>query len=106
MGIDASIDSETQLLAISGSRLATTVNAGCVLIASTVNFAGLYKAFSSLVVSTTVPDWRLTVSGTLIPTPVGGFSYRISLSYEWGDTYLLPDRSEKPGSVCTGGVCF
>jgi|GEM_PF-1430669 hypothetical protein len=106
IGIDMSLDSETQLLAISGSRLAATVNAGCILIASTVNFTGLYEAFSSLVVSMTVPDWRLSVSGTLIPTPVGGFSYRISLGYECGDTYLLPNTSDKAESVCTGGVCF
>lgn len=106
IGIDLSLDSESQSPIISGSRLASTVNAGCVLIANTVHFAGLYEAFSSLVLSVTVPEWGLTISGSLLPTWAGGFSYRVSLSYEWGDTYLLPNQTEKPESVCTGGVCF
>ena len=106
VGIDFSLDSETQVLTISGSRLASTVNAGCVLIANTVHFAGLFDAFSSLVVSVNVPEWRLTLSGSLLPTPAGGFSYRVSIGYEWGDTYLLPNQPEKPETVCTDGVCF
>lgn len=106
LGVDASLDSETQLVTISGSRLISTVNAGCVLIANTVHFDGLFCTFSSLVIAVTVPEWRLTVSGSLIPTAAGGFSYQVSLGYEWGDTYLLPNRTENPESVCTGDVCF
>jgi len=106
IGLDVSLDSDTQALAVSGSRLTSTVNAGIVLIANTVQFTGLFDAFSSLVMSINVPTWRLTVSGSLIPTGAGGFSYRLSIGYEWGDTYLLPVQTEKPGLVCTGGVCF
>ncbi len=106
IGIDLNLNSKTPLLAISGSRLLSTINAGCVLIGSTVHFDGLFAAFSSLVLSINVPEWRLTVSGSLLPTAVGGFSYQVSFGYEWGDTYLLPNRTDKPESVCTGGVCF
>lgn len=106
IGVDLSLDSENQVLAVSGSRLISTINAGCVLIANTVHFTGLFDAFSSLVVSMTVPEWGLTVSGSLLPTGGGGFSYHVSVGYEWGDTYLLPNQTEKPETVCTGGVCF
>lgn len=106
VGIALNLDSETQALTISGSRLASTINAGCVLIANTVRFAGLFDTFSSLVVSVNVPEWGLTVSGSLLPTAAGGFSYRVSIGYEWGDTYLLPSQPEKPETVCTDGVCF
>ncbi|MBE0636445.1 hypothetical protein IH601_10660 [Candidatus Bipolaricaulota bacterium] len=106
IGIDLSLDSENQSLDVAGSRLVSTVHAGCVLIASTVHFSGLYEAFSALVISLTVPEWGLSASGSLIPTPAGGFTYRISVGYEWGDTYLLTEASDKPGAVCTGGVCF
>jgi len=106
VGLDVSLDSETQRPTISGSRLVSTVNAGCVLIANTVHFTGLFEAFSSLVVSVNVPDCGLTVSGSLIPSILGGFSYRVSVSYEWGDSYLLPDQTGKPETVCTGDVCF
>jgi len=106
IGIDLSLDSETQVLNVAGSHLASTVNAGCVLIANTVHFEGLFDAFSSLVVSVNVPEWGLTVSGSLLPTAAGGFSYRASIGYEWGDAYLLPNQAEKPETVCTDGVCF
>jgi len=106
IGFDVSFDSENQILAVSGSRLTSTVNAGIVLIANTVNFSGLFDAFSSLVVSISMPSCGLIVSGSLIPTGVGGFSYRASVSYEWGDTYLLPIQAEGPGSSCIGGVCY
>ena len=106
IGFDVSLDSENQVLAVSGSRLTSTVNAGIVLIANTVNFSGLFDAFSSLVVSISMQNCGLIVSGSLIPTGVGGFSYRASVSYEWGDTYLLPVQAEGPGSSCIGGVCY
>ena len=106
IGLDLSLDSENQVLAVSGSRLISTVSAGCVLIANTVHFTGLFDAFSSLVVSINVPDWGLTVSGSLLPTGAGGFSYRVSVGYEWGDTYLLSVLTGKPGTTCTGDVCF
>jgi len=105
-GLDLTLDSETQLPTVSGSRLVSTINARCVLIANTVHFSGLFDAFSSLVMSINVPDWGLTVSGSLISTGAGGFSYRLSVGYEWGDSYLLPVQTEKPGTVCTGDVCF
>ena len=106
VGIDLSLDSETQMVTISGSRLISTVNAGCVLIANTVRLAGLFDAFSSLVVSVNVPEWGLTLSGSLLPTGASGFSYRVSAGYEWGDAYLLPNQAEKPETVCTDSVCF
>ena len=105
IGLDASFDSENQDLAVSGSRLTSTVNAGIVLIANTVNFSGLFDAFSSLVVSISMPNCGLIVSGSLIPTGTGSFTYRASVSYEWGDTYLLPVQAEEPAS-CIGGVCY
>lgn len=106
ISLDLTLDSETQLPSVSGSHLVSTVNVGCVLIANTVHFTGLFDAFASLVMSINVPDWELTVSGSLISTGAGGFSYRLSVGYEWGDTYLLPLQAEKPGTVCTGDVCF
>ena len=105
IGLDVSFDSENQDLAVSGSRLTSTVNAGIVLIANTVNFSGLFDAFSSLVVSISMPNCGLIVSGSLIPTGTGSFTYRASVSYEWGDTYLLPVQAEEPAS-CIGGVCY
>lgn len=106
VGLDLNLDSEAQVLVVSGSRLTSTVNAGIVLIASTVYFTGAFDAFSSLVVSINVPNCGLTVSGSLLPSGAGGFAYRASVSYEWGDTSLLPDLAGKPGTVCTGDVCF
>jgi hypothetical protein len=106
IGLDLSLGSENQVFAVSGSRLVSTVNAGIVLIANTVHFTGLFEAFSSLVVSINVPNWGLTASGSLIPTGAGSFSYRMGISYEWGDTYLLPILTGKPGTTCTGDVCF
>lgn len=106
IGADVRVDSETQALTVSGSRLVATVHAGCVLIANTVHFDGLFEVFSSLVMSVNVPEWGLTVTGSLIPTGSCSFSYRIGVSYEWGDTYLLPIHTDKPKTVCTGGVCF
>ena len=106
VGIDLAMASDVDTVEVTGSHLAATVNAGCVLVANTVHFSGLFEAFSSLVLSMTMPEWGLTVSGSLAPASVGLFSYRVSVSYEWGDTYLLPRRTEKPESVCTGGVCF
>ena len=106
VGVDLSLDSETQVLDVSGSHLVSTVNAGCVLIANTVHFTGVFDAFSSLVISVNVPEWGLTVSGSLLPTGAGGFSYRVSAGYEWGDAYLLPNQAEKPETVCTDSVCF
>lgn len=106
VGIDLSLDSEAQVLNVSGSHLVSTVNAGCVLIANTVRFTGLFNAFSSLVISVNVPEWRLTVSGSLLPTGAGGFSYRVSVGYECGNAYLLPSQAGKPETVCTDGVCF
>lgn len=106
VGIDVSLGSEAQAPEISASRLVSTVNAGCVLIENTVHFKGVFSGFSSLVLSVTIPEWGLTVSGSLIPTWTGGFSYRVGISYEWGDSYLLPNQTEKAESVCTGGVCF
>lgn len=106
VGIDLSLDSETQALNVSGSRLVSTVSAGCVLVANTVHFTGLFDAFSSLALSVTAPEWGLTVSGSLLPAGAGNFSYRVSVGYEWGDSYLLPNQGEKPETACTGGVCF
>ena len=106
VGLDLSLGSETQGLVISGSRLTSTVNAGIVLIASTVHFTGTFDAFSSLVVSINVPNCGLTVSGSLLPSGAGDSAYRASISYEWGEPSLLPDLTGKPGTVCTGNVCF
>jgi hypothetical protein len=91
---------------VSASRLVSTINAGNALIAGTVHFDGMFEAFSSAVLSMAVPGWGLTVAGSLLPAAGGGFSYRLNISYEWGDTYLLPESSDKPGPLCTGGVCF
>jgi hypothetical protein len=106
IGIDVSLNSETKLPTVSGSRLVSTVNARSFLIANTVHFSGLFDSFSSLIAAVTVPEWGLTASGSLIPTAAGGFSYGVSIGYEWGDTYLLPSQTEKAESVCTGDVCF
>jgi len=106
MGLDISLDSGMRQPAISGSRLVSTINAGDFLVASTVYFNGFFKTFSSFVMSVNVPDWGLVISGSLIPTGTGDFSYRLSHNYEWGDIYLLSAQSDKPKAVCTGGVCF
>jgi len=89
VGLNVAMTSDASAVAITGSHLAATVNAGCVLIANTVHFTGLFEAFSSLVLSLHVPEWGLTVSGSLMPASAGAFSYHISVGYEWGDTYLL-----------------
>lgn len=106
VGLDIAMTSETDKMTITGSHLAATVHAGSVLLANTVHFGGLFDTFSSLVLSLHVPQWGLTVSGALMPAGAGAFSTRISIGYEWGDTYLLPNQSDKPEKICTGGVCF
>ena len=106
IGLDVSVNSENQVLSVSGSRLTSTVNVGTVLIANTVQFTGLFDAFSSLVVSINVPDCGLTVSGSFIPAGPGDFIYRASVSYEWGNASLLPALTGKPGTTCAGEVCF
>ena len=106
IGLDLTLDAESQLPSVAGSRLVSTINAGCVLIANTVHFTGLFDAFASLVMSINVPEWGLTVSGSLISAGADRFSYRLGVGYEWGDTYLLPVQAEKPGAICTGDVCF
>ena len=106
IGLDVRVDSENQALSVSGSRVTSTVNVGTVLIANTVQFTGTFDAFSSLVVSINVPDCGLTVFGSLIPNGSGGFVYRASASYEWGNASLLPVLTGKPGPTCTGDVCF
>lgn len=104
-GLDVRLAPETQALEVSGSRITSTVNAGVVLIANTVHFSGLFGAFSSLVVSISMPNCGLIVSGSVIPTGTGSFTYRASVSYEWGDAYLLPVQADT-GSACTGDVCY
>jgi len=106
IGLDVSLNTEAMQPAISGARLVSTIHAGGVLIAATGHFTGVFEKLSSLVMSVNVPDWGVTVSGMLIPFGNGDFSYRVAISYEWGDTYLLPDQTGKPETVCTGGVCF
>lgn len=106
VGLDVRLDSQMSRPTISGSRLVSTINAGDFLVANTVYFDGLFETFSSLVMSVNVPEWGFVVSGSLIPSATGDFSYRVSINYEWGDTYLLSTQSEKPKAVCTGGVCF
>ena len=106
VGIDLAMISDTTTVEIASSHLTATVNTGSVLIANTVHFSGAFEVFSSLVVSANVPEWGLTVSGSLLPTGAGSFSYRLNVSYERGSTYLLPHQTEKPETVCTGGVCF
>lgn len=106
LGLDVRLNPETQALELSGSRITSTVNAGIVLITNTIYFVDLYAAFSSLAVFINVPTWSLTASGSL--TPAGGagrFAYRVGISYEWGDTYLLSVQAEQPSS-CVGDYCY
>ena len=98
--------SDTGTVNVAGTHLTATVHAGNVLVANTVHFSGAFEAFASLVLSLHVPEWGLTISGSLAPASEGTFSYRINVSYEQGSTYLLPLQTEKPETVCTGGVCF
>ena len=106
IGLDVSLDSENQVLSVSGSRFTSTVNVGTVLIANSVQFTGTFDVFSSLVLSINVPDCGLTVSGSFIPTGSGDFIYRVSLNYEWGNVSLLPTLTGEPGTICTGDVCY
>ena len=106
IGLDLGLDSDGQHPVISGARLVSTINANEFLVSSTVHFDGAFEEFSSLAMSVNIPGWGLVVSGTLIPTPMGDFSFRVGLTLEWGDTYLLSEQAEKPEAVCTGGVCF
>lgn len=106
LGIDVAIDSENKTPNMSGSHLATTVTIGTVIIANTVQFEGLFDAFSSLVVSIAVPDWGITMFGSLIASDAGSFLYRLSVSYQLGNMSLLPVLTGQPGMICAGGVCF
>ncbi len=106
IGFDVGVNSEDQVLSVSGSRFTSTVNVGTVLIANTVQFIGAFDAFSSLAVAINVPDCGLTVSGSFIPTDAGDLLYRVSVSYEWGNASLLPVLTDRPGTICTGDVCF
>ena len=106
VGIDLAMTSDGGTVNVAGSHLTATVNAGNVLISNTVHFSGVFEAFASLVLSLHVPEWGLTISGSLMPASAGAFSYRLNVSYERGNTYLLPHQTEKPETVCTGGVCF
>ncbi|MFC2079747.1 hypothetical protein ACFLSZ_07175, partial [Candidatus Bipolaricaulota bacterium] len=106
IGLDLSLGNQTPYPAISGSRVSATVDAGVVTASSTVFFIGNFETLSSVVVSICLPDCGLSVSASLVPTEIGGVRYRAGISYEWGNTSLLPILTGEPGTICTDEVCF
>lgn len=106
IGWDLVLGPQTPCPSVSGSRVSSAVDVGGISISSSVQFTGCFDVFSSLIVSINMPDCGLVVSGSLIPTEIGGFRYRIGASYEYGNASLLPVRVGTPGQVCTGDVCY
>lgn len=101
------LDPDAASVWIPSTTLAATYALGPTTLSASIGFAGALTSIASARLTVGIPDWGLDVSASLTPSGFGTLFYGVTISLQWGDSYLLPPKASDEGSSsCPGGICY
>lgn len=107
LSADLQLDPDTASIRIPSTTLAATYALGPTTLSASIGFAGAMTRIASTRLTLGIPDWGLEVSANLTPSGFGSLFYGVTISLQWGDSYLLPPKASEAGSSsCPGGICY
>lgn len=101
------LDPGSASIRIPSTTIAATYSIGPAALSASIGFTGLTTSIASAGLTVGVADWGLEFAANVTPSGFGSLFYSVTVSLQWGDSYLLPPEASQEGSsTCPGGICY